>query len=29
VGHADPSKPHLIKAQRGAGYMFATNVEMV
>jgi two-component system, OmpR family, response regulator len=26
---ADPSKPQLIKTQRGAGYMFATNVEMV
>jgi len=26
---ADPSKPQLIKTQRGAGYILATNVEMV
>jgi hypothetical protein len=29
VGHPDPGKPQLIKAQRDTGYMFATNVEMV
>jgi hypothetical protein len=28
-GHPDPGKPQLIKTERSAGYMFATNLEMV